>query len=78
MVPGAAAMSVAEDGRQIRCDGQECRATARLPVALRHVLTGSGERRGVEGWLFVTREDDQRHFCPRCAHRHLTHLLTAM
>ena len=71
-------MSTAKDGRQIRCDGRGCSATARLPVALRPTLgAGAGEpSSAVEGWLFVTREDGPpQHFCPRCARGRLTRLL---
>ena len=70
-------MSEAGEGRQIRCDGPGCSAAGHLPVALRPVLARPGERRAAaDGWLFIAGDGGRRHFCPRCARRHLAGLLT--
>ncbi|MDQ2687833.1 MAG: hypothetical protein M3Y28_08210 [Armatimonadota bacterium] len=66
-------MSVTNDGQYVICDGAGCRAEARLPVALRPLLSrppSSGEAR-IDGWLFVDGRTGRRHFCPRCAQQYL-------
>jgi hypothetical protein len=63
-------MSVLEGGR-IVCDGLVCGASASLPVALRSFLRPSvAPSDSAMGWLFVTRNDEQSHYCPRCAVRY--------
>lgn len=62
-------MSLTQDGQLILCDGEECEATARLPVALRPELPLPGEQgmQTAAGWLFVGNREAWKHFCPRCA-----------
>ncbi|HZP82817.1 MAG TPA: hypothetical protein VFB21_14350 [Chthonomonadaceae bacterium] len=66
-------MSLICDGQQILCDGDKCKATAHLPVALRPMLTlrGEPETQTTAGWLFVGNRGAWQHFCPRCATRYL-------
>jgi hypothetical protein len=71
-------MSVLPDGRGVRCDGDECQATARLPVALRHTLIDSSlmtESTSIRGWLFAGSQGEARHFCPRCLSLYLRQVL---
>ena len=71
-------MSLGTDGKQIRCDGEGCRAVAALPVALRRQLIplqpGLPE---AEGWLFINSHGDCRHFCPLCSPQQLNHIALA-
>src|SRR5258708_7783790 len=65
-------MSVREDGKQIRCDGEGCQAVTALPVALRpQLLPPDSGTPAAEGWLFISGNGASRHFCPRCALKQL-------
>jgi hypothetical protein len=71
-------MSLMKSGKWISCDGERCDAVVEAPIALRSVLSPSPHREhAASRWLFVARKDSWRHFCPRCAPRHL-HLLTGI
>ncbi len=72
-------MSVGTDGKQIRCDGEDCQAVASLPVALRRQLNSMPPSLPTtEGWLFITGNSGGRHFCPHCAPKQLTHIVLAV
>lgn len=61
-------MSLGETGRQISCDGEDCETVAALPIALRaQLLAPEPELPAPEGWLFITGNGPNRHYCPRCA-----------
>ena len=74
------AVSLAENGKQIRCDGAGCQASVCAAVALRPLLASAqSERRSQQGWLFVVgreRSDSSvdKHYCPRCAPEYLRRL----
>lgn len=68
-------MSIDKGGKQIHCDDESCDAVARAPIALRSHLGGdSSETPTVEGWLFIVRKGEIRHYCPKCTLQHLTEL----
>jgi hypothetical protein len=61
-------MSLIENGKQIRCDGEGCEALTRAPVGLRPLLSNKSMMPpAAEDWLFIVRQNADRHFCPRCA-----------
>jgi hypothetical protein len=66
-------MSLSADGRKITCDGQNCLATAWLPVGLTALLPrgAASDTESVRGWLFVTKRGHAGHYCPACIPRHL-------
>lgn len=70
-------MSLARNGKEMMCDGYGCHATARVPVALRPVLTHKMDQDGLtpKGWLCVSTQGGGRHFCPSCAARFMLKLL---
>ncbi|MES2461519.1 MAG: hypothetical protein V4671_13125 [Armatimonadota bacterium] len=71
-------MSVLPGGRVVCCDGDQCGATAPLPVALRLLLAGSpqaAEPASIAGWLFAGSPNNAMHFCPRCLSRYLPQAL---
>ena len=64
-------MNLALDGRSINCDWCGCMTVARLPVALRPVLTPAEQMPTSEGWLYVTTRDETYHFCSTCGAEYL-------
>lgn len=69
-------MSFIDEGRKVRCDGDGCQEQTSLPVAL-HVTLSSAEGPSsaqADGWLFLIRAGQCRHYCPRCA----SHILTSL
>ena len=69
------AVSVTQNGRLLKCDGAGCVATARVPVALRSVLGAAGMTgSSVYGWLYVVREGQWSHYCPKCNTAYLSSL----
>jgi len=59
----AFSMSLASNGKSIRCDGPGCTRTTSAPVSLRPSDTASA----AVGWLFVATGGTVRHYCPACA-----------
>lgn len=61
-------MSLDTRGRLLHCDGENCKATTSVPVALRTAPSSSTDDAShtVDGWLYVIRQDRSLHFCPRC------------
>ncbi len=59
------------DRQFVECDGEGCEARALAPVALRAVLRpeSAGSWTTTEGWLFVVKNDQTYHYCPRCAQK---------
>ena len=53
-------MSLYKHGTRIKCDGEGCGATTHAPVC-------RSEAHLTAGWLFVSRQGHQQHFCPHCA-----------
>ena len=71
-------MSVLPDGRRVYCDGNDCRATAPLPVALRGTLSETppgADSLSILGWLFAGSPGNVKHFCPRCLPLYLSEAL---
>ena len=67
-----AIMSLRTDKTRIRCDGENCRATASLPVALHARLLPLHLRVATaDGWLIISGSGPSQHFCPACASRQL-------
>ncbi len=69
-------MSTLHDGREVRCDGAECAAQTRWPIALhpleRATPAGAVAERPAAGWLSVTGNHQRpQHFCPLCAGAYL-------
>lgn len=63
-------LSLSDDPRVILCDGEACDATTQAPVTLSRgdVVPGDTSANPVQDWLFVVvDQDEQRHYCPRCA-----------
>lgn len=61
-------MSMTNDGLFISCDGENCTAVTRIPVAKSRFLLSrlrASDRDG-RNWLFVTHADCQKHYCPAC------------
>jgi hypothetical protein len=58
-------LAVSDDKSYIHCDGNGCERTTRIPIALRPRQTG-GQVPPRSGWLYVTSESGQQHYCPAC------------
>ena len=69
-------MSTTRDGCRIVCNGNDCKAEATAPVALHPRLSvGQETAQRVDGWLFVARGGEWRHYCPNCQAYYLNGLL---
>jgi hypothetical protein len=65
-------MSIAEGGKEIRCDGMGCQASAAVPIALHPRLAEGGPNvRPTDGWLYVVGNGKELHFCPNCTRQRL-------
>ena len=68
-------LSTIEDGKWILCDGEDCQARARAPIALHSLLPEAPESPlSTQGWLFVHEDGRTYHHCPRCAPNYLNAL----
>jgi hypothetical protein len=78
------AVSLAESGKQIRCDGAGCHASVHAVVALQPILASAPSERHSQqqGWLFVVGQESRsssassadKHYCPCCAPEYLRRL----
>ncbi len=59
-------MSVSVNGRHVTCDGAGCLEQADVPIALRPLLSRDKATERINGWLFVARRGEWRHYCPAC------------
>ena len=75
-LPDGMRMSLAADKQHVICDGEGCKAVARLPVALRSLLAPNrvSDPQAVDGWLFVASGGCWRNYCPRCTPRYIASL----
>lgn len=71
-------MSLSTNEKWILCDGEECQATASLPIALRSQLLPLHLREATaNGWLFMSGTGASQHFCPRCAASQLERMVAS-
>jgi hypothetical protein len=72
-------MSLVADGRRIVCDGNNCRESTCVPVALPQLNGKGGPRKKdpAAEWLYVRMNGVWMHYCPKCAHIFRTEHLDA-
>ena len=62
-------MSLVADGRRIVCDGDNCKESTCVPVALPQLNGRTGPRKTDPSadWLYVRMNGVWMHYCPKCA-----------